>query len=263
MVSELYKKDNYLNRNINKLFNSTIIEYDLHSANTSLCREYNLLDEDLIENIEDMSKEKRVVTIGKLQRKDKDFKEKLKSSFVDIRKRFFIENNIQDEDVLSIKKDAIFLLKYVDNTKFGYCEFLKKNKYTSYLFLNNLEFYYNRNLDDIVIDVKGISDDVLDKHKGYMLDFFGKFFYKMENNSMDNVLQYIKIFISKYKNNSLDINYYREFNSISGIKVLGSDNIYDNATFVYFVHRSSAKEIQIDITYNYFNLLIPLIQLLI
>ena len=47
--SKLYLKDNYLNKR-NFHFNwKEIIEYDLKSANTSLCSEYHLLPQDQIE----------------------------------------------------------------------------------------------------------------------------------------------------------------------------------------------------------------------
>ena len=109
--SKLYLKDNYLNKGISILTGKTIIEYDLKSANTSLCSEYHLLPQDQIEKISALPRSKRVVKIGKLCRKNKEFNEGLKRAFVDIRRRFFEANNIQDEDILAIKKDAIFCLR--------------------------------------------------------------------------------------------------------------------------------------------------------
>ena len=55
------------------------------------------------EEIEKMPKKKRVVAIGKVQRKDNTFKDGLKDAFIDIRRRFFEKNNIGDADILSIK----------------------------------------------------------------------------------------------------------------------------------------------------------------
>ena len=88
-ISDLYHKDTYLNKNVDSIINRRIIEYDLKSANTSLCKEYSLLPETTINKIESMKKSDRVVAIGKLQRKDKEFNSNLKDSFRDIRKRFF------------------------------------------------------------------------------------------------------------------------------------------------------------------------------
>ena len=145
MMSELYMKDNYLNKNIEILFNKKIVEYDLKSANTSLCREYKLLPEDKIKEIEDKPKSERVKIIGKLMRKDKKFNQGLRDAFIDIRRRFFKENNIQDGDILAIKKDAIFCFDNVEYTNFGHCTFSEKNTYTSYMYVNRFEFYYKRN----------------------------------------------------------------------------------------------------------------------
>ena len=142
-ISMLYNRDTYLNKCEDMIINRMIVEYDLKSANTSLCREYKLLPIESINKIDEMKKSDRVKTIGKLMRKDKEFKKGLKDAFVDIRRRFFEENGIKDDDILSIKKDAIFCLKTVPREEFGYCRFVPKNKYTSYLNLNRLEFYYN------------------------------------------------------------------------------------------------------------------------
>ena len=88
-IDQMYLKDTYLNKDIDIITNRKIIEYDLKSANTSLCKEYKLLPEEQIAKIEQMKKKDRVVTIGKLQRKNKEFNASFKNSFKDIRRRFF------------------------------------------------------------------------------------------------------------------------------------------------------------------------------
>ena len=90
--SSLYRKDNYLNKNISILSGRTIIEYDLKSANTSLCSEYHLLPQSQIDAIAALPRTQRVVKIGKLCRKNKEFNEGLKKAFIDIRRRFFEAN---------------------------------------------------------------------------------------------------------------------------------------------------------------------------
>ena len=124
--SKLYLKDNYLNKGVSILTGKTIIEYDLKSANTSLCSEYHLLPQDQIEKISALPRSKRVVKIGKLCRKNKEFNEGLKKAFVDIRRRFFEANNIYPEEVISIKKDALFKMKI----------FLRSRKMQSFAFGN-------------------------------------------------------------------------------------------------------------------------------
>ena len=263
MSSDLYLKDNYLNKNYPMIINKVIIEYDLKSANTSLCKEYNLLPDIKIQEIENMTKRDRVKTIGKIMRKDEKFNSGLKDAFIDIRKRFFEENNIENEDVLAIKKDAIFCLKEVKTTEFGFCKFSSKNKYTSYLYINHLEIYYNSKGDflgdDGKIDVKGISDNILEKHSAYMLRFFKILFRHLETSPKKITNRYIANFIDKYKNLQLEVGYYREFNQMSIIRLNDSDETYDNEVFIPYDH----KHDHLCIDYNFFEILLPIIKLIL
>lgn len=262
MTTDLYLRDNYLNNHYIKLCNKVIIEYDLKSANTSLCKEYKLLDEKTISNIEDMKKKNRVVTIGKMMRKDKKFKDNLRSSFIDIRRRFFETNGIEAEDILAIKKDAIFTLREVDTKDFGECHFVQKNKYSSYIYIKPYEIYYTpKNKlygDGGRVDVKGISDDMLIKHQDFMCDFFRKLFKIMENEDITSVYRYLKRFIDKYKTLNLAVGYYREFNNMSNIR-MEDDIVYDDEVFIPYEH----KQAHINIDYNFFNILIPLLKILL
>lgn len=255
--SELYLKDTYLNKSSDLLTNKTIIEYDLKSANTSLCREYKLLPDDQIDKIEKKRKKDRVRTIGKIQRKDKKFKEGLKVAFVDIRKRFFEANDIHDEDILAIKKDAIFCLKRCDNTHFGHCEFISKNEYSSYMYLNRLEFYYDGRNN--FIDVKGIDDEVLMRHEDFMLKFFKTLFRHLESSDDITVMKFYKRFVDKYKRLQLEVGYYREFNQESVIKLADSEETYTDEVFIPYEH----KHEHLSIDYNFFNILIPILQIII
>ena len=260
MISELYNRDMYLNKNIDILSNKTIIEYDLKSANTSLCREYELLPEKQIEAIEDMPKNERVKKIGKLMRKDKKFNEGLKKAFKDIRKRFFIANNIEEGDILSIKKDAIFCLDYQEHTKFGACVFSEKNIYSSYMYLNGCEFYYKRNLDNsFKLDVKGIDNTIVEKHNGFMNNILAYIFQLVETSDKQEQLTFMKNFIDKYKHLKLEVGYYREYNQESIIRLNDSDETYDDEIFIPYTH----KHEHLDIDYNFFYILLPITKLLI
>lgn len=262
-ISQLYNKDTYLNKNIDSIINKKIIEYDLKSANTSLCKEYNLLSDSVIKKIEAMKKHDRVVSIGKLQRKDKDFNVNLKNSFRDIRKRFFEANSIKDNDILSIKKDAIFCLKECKCTKFGECKFAEKNIYTSYIFLNEkLEIYYNargKTFDQPKLDIKGIDDAILMRHDGFMLEFFKTLFKHIESGSEPMIFRYLNRFMSQYKHLQLPVGYYREFNNRSMIVLNDMDEIFEDETFIPFEH----KQEHLNIDYNFFHVLLPLVKILL
>ena len=261
--SSLYRKDNYLNKNISILSGKTIIEYDLKSANTSLCSEYHLLPQSQIDAIAALPRTQRVVKIGKLCRKNKEFNEGLKKAFIDIRRRFFESNNIQDEDILCIKKDAIFCLRRCPNNKFGPCLFREKNFYSSYLYLPPLYVYYKSSFrpDKRVICVKGISDEVLTLHEDYMLKFLMKIFTYIEGGNRKALYRYFSDFVTGYKHRLLDPGYYREFNQNS--KMISDDGVtfYDDDTFIPYEGHEKVNHLNID--YNFANVLIPLMKILI
>lgn len=261
-LSELYLRDTYLNKNIDLLVNQTIIEYDLKTANVNLCREYNLLPKDRIDKIANMPREDRVTTIGKLMRKDSKFKEGLKAAFVDIRRRFFEANEICDGDILAVRKDAIFCLRVVDETKFGYCTFVPKNRYSSFMRLGQLELYYGPNeeeFDEYKVDVKGIKDTVVAKHEGFMLDFFKGLFGTLEVGTRISQVRYVRRFIDRYKQLQLPVGYYREFNQDSIIRLKGETETYDNEVFIPYEDKTSV----LDIDYNYSNILLPIVKILL
>ena len=208
-LSNLYKRDTYLNKDYKRMFNVDIYEYDMHHAGISICKEFTLIPRTTIEEIEKTSKDKKDIAIklGNLQRNDADFKNNLKEGFIRARKLFFEANRLEDTDILSIKKDAIFTLKPCDKLRFGEILFVEKNHYTSYIYTNKYEFYYNVNK----LDVKGVGEANLYKHKDYMLKIVQKFFSIREMGDNIDAIRYIMAIINKYKHLELDWQYYRQF----------------------------------------------------
>lgn len=253
-MSNLFKRHLYLNRNIDFIISKEIIEYDIRSAGFSLIKKYNLLDKNKISYLEKLDKKSRHIQIGLFQKEDKKLNLLLNEKFTEIRKIFFESNNLLDDDILSIKKDAIYTLKSCNNTEFGDVVFQPKNIYTSYYNINKFEFYSNKNK----LDLKGISDSRLEKHREYFLDFLHSFFNMMEISSKERVIKYLKEFSYYYKSEELDIRYYRELNRESYFRLknyklnnegVGVDEILDK-NLIY-------------IGYNYINYVLPLISLLI
>ena len=255
-MSKLWVKSNYLNRNIDALFDTNIIEYDLSSANTSLSREYGLLPIETVEELDSLPNQLRKVHFGKLMRKDKSISKKLSRAFEDIRRRFIVENKLEDIDILSIKKDAIFVidpLYKVKTTNFGHCTFRDKNKYSSYLFLKNIELYINRDR----IDVKGINDSYVEKHKEYILDFVKNVVdLKVKASDPSVYYRYISKFVTDYKLGDLDPHYYREFNGNSLFKIVDSDLSFKDLEFISPIY-------EIDRTYNFDNVILPLVRIMV
>lgn len=253
-MTSIYKKDLYLNPDIMFAFNTEIIEYDIHDAGFSLTREYELLPESEIKDLDKLPKHERHVKLGKIQRKNKEYAKQLKDAFIDIRRRFFEANHIEESSVVSIKKDAIFSTEHCMVKKFGnFIEFRDKNRYSSYIRLpDRTELYYYGG----DIDVKGIDNENVEKHKSGMLDIIKNTFRLAETESKDVQLRYLGRIATKYKNLELPVDCYREFNAGSQFVEKDPENpvTYDD----YWEDSKSNLEIR----YNYFGVIIPLIKIL-
>ena len=251
MSSTLWKNDTFINDNINYLFNKEITEYDMSEAGFSLIREFKLLDDKTIKKLSTYSKDKRKIEIGKIQRDNDTFKKMIKESFPLSRRFFFEYNSLEDDDIISIKKDAIITTKHCSHTKIGnYINFRPKHFYTSYIHLNKrLELYYSP--EDFA--VKGISDNLLKEHEDYMIKFIKLFFKKMETEDNSTVIEFTRHFIDKYKNRELDIGYYRNFDNSSKFITYDKDIVYTECWDEF-------KD-EIDISYNFYNILLKIIKI--
>ena len=250
--SHLYEKDQYSSQDILFLFNKEIIEYDMKDAGFSIIKEFGQLPDYIIEKLEKLPKDMRKKQIGNIQRDDKEFTEIHKEGFKKAREAFFFENDLEDIDIISIKKDAIFVTKECKKQKVGkYINFRQKNKYSSYIRINmkyHLEFFYNINQ----LDVKGVSDEKLSLHDNYMLEFIRSFMRKMETSSDENVIEWLKRFIDKYKRKELEVGYYRELNPTSRYRSIQGD------TFEEWLEDDLQE---LDIHWNFTNIILNLIQI--
>lgn len=254
--SNLYKYDKYLDDNIDYIFNKEIIEYDIKSAGLNIIKRFKLLDENKINYLSKLEKLHRDITIGKIQRKDKEFSKALMTGFKECRRMFFDANEIEDDEVLSIKKDAIFLLRTVKNTQFENIKFVNKNEYISYIRLGKYEIYHNSGK----IDVKGIADETLKLHEDGMLKFLNTFFVMMESEPNEKkIKKLLSEFAYEYKNMLLPMSFYREFNE----KSLFKTNIgFESGLSSYLTNINKDCDF-LDISYNYLNVITPLISIVI
>lgn len=248
----LYKYDTYTNDNIFYLFNKTIYEYDMKNAGYNLSRAYKLLPEDKLEELGRLKKDRRTIEIGKLQRNNKEYKEKLIKAFEEARRMFFEANDIQIDEIISIKKDAIFVTRHCEFQKFlDYIEFRPKNEYSSYIRLNKkVELYYSQDK----LDVKGLGDETIEYHKDYLLHFISLFFKKMETENTSTVLGFMRRFIDKYKNRELPVGYYRRFDRDPRFDTVENDG-------VKFYEYWEEQKHELNITFNYIEVLIKLIKI--
>lgn len=229
-------KSVWLNPNIEYLFNQEICEWDAKDAGFNIIKEFKLLPVEKIRELERLGKGiERHIEIGKLQRDDKELSKALMDKFAEVRAVFISTNKLDDNSILSVKKDAIFTIgNVITRKKFGLVEFVPKNSYSSYIRfsnINNMELYYN----SIDIDIKGMADPAINSHRLFMYKFLHDIIGMIEENN-PRVKKKLIDFINQYKAGSLEDEYYLKF---------------DN--------RSS----EIDPLFNYNNILIPLVQIII
>ena len=227
-------KSTWLNPNIEYLFNDDIIEYDIHDAGFSLIQQYQLLPPEKIKELERIPRGiQRHIQVGVLQRDDIEFSKWLTDKFTEVRALFMMMNQLKDDSIISVKKDAIYTIGKVKRTTFGKVKFMEKNHYSSYIRfsdITNLELYYGEN----GIDVKGMGDAAVNRHRLYMLEFLRKLIKSIEEQDSSVKRKFMRFF-NQYKFDELDEEFYIEFNNVS---------------------RDQNK------LFNYANLLIPLLKII-
>lgn len=247
----LHLRSLYRHPDIDYLVNKEIVEYDMRRAGISLIKKYKLLPESQIAQLELLEKKEQEIAIGKLQRDSKEFTRSFNQAFKDGRLLFFEANGLNEDNVLSIKRDAIFTLKECYDLEFEGLTFVDKNRYTSYYLFDKYEYY----LFDEGIDVKGISDEKLEKHIEYMLGTLYTFMKLMENGGKKVTIEFIRDFTQLYKTKSLATEFYRELNDYSLYRLfvklqgkqMGSDYV-------------EGKDI-VDIRYNFASYILPMINI--
>ena len=231
-MSNLYERVNYL-ADISYIFNTYITEYDISKANINVLYSKNIIDKNTYDRLYNSKRMVRQVFIGKLQKENPEAVRVLKQGIIEAKRDLFINNAIQDYDVLSIKNDAVYIInKNLKYTKFGLIEFIPKNVYTSYLRINTafckLElYYYYSNISKIeYLDIKGIKDENILIHKNYFYDILKDILFAVQTESPEIALNMMKDIYNNYVSLNLPIGYYREFNNRSDYRFLNASNNY-------------------------------------
>lgn len=254
MSGTLYLFNNYISHYSN-IINTDLKCYDIKQANINILYDHHIIDDNLYNYLKSIRKIEREVFVGKMA-KNKEISAILENGFVEARKLLFEANNIEDYSVLSIKKDAVYLIeKPLTITKFNSIDFRLSDEYTSFYRLKNLELYYNGKTD--VLDVKGIGDETIETyHKNYFIMLLKAIFKLAENQSLETVLITVKKFITMYLNFELDLECYREFNRTSAYRLNYSTAILFNQDYnigTMFIDKGFMDKYKdyLDISYNY------------
>lgn len=247
----------YSNNDIVYLKNRKIEEYDIIEGGYSVAISENLFEPSFEEYLKELNdKHKRHVAIGKYIINNKEFNDLLYEGFRKYIKAFIYFNNVQDPNILHIKKDSITCIdSNISRLKFKNVIFRKTSSYTSYLNINKKEFYYNAN--DSSFSYKKLKENIPIKNNLLevichlmLLDSLGK--------NQLAIFKFLKELRSSYLNRELTSEYYRELNSQYQFKMKSnSGNIY----YIDYIDDDYIEDL--DITYNYDNYIKPLIEIFI
>lgn len=223
MVSTLYKRMNYL-LDIPYVTSSFITEYDLSKANISALKYERYLSDEDYSFLYSANKMYREIYIGNLEKGDKSITKIKQHGIEEARRLFFEANQLQDNEILSIKNDAIFVIGTKQlQTQFGIFDFKRKNTYSFFMSTKNrleIYYYYDPVSGNEVFDVKGINDSVLLLHQDYMISFLCQIFYMIQTSTLEDTIRFYNEFYESFINRRLDIGYYREFNAGSKFRVI-------------------------------------------
>lgn len=238
-----YFKHNYLDIDVQFCI-SKIIEYDIEKAGPSILYDLNVLSESNYEKI--INHYDRKVYFGKLLKMKPELNEVLNKGFIKYINLFMQSNDIEQSNVLSIKKDSIFLInKKANKLNFNKVNYRIKNVFTSYYHINGYEFYYNSLKNHL--DIKGISDINIEKCKIF-IEYLKTIFKTAELNKETAIKRILNI-RNDYLDKELDIEFYRP---------LSNDNDFI-LTDTGFKSEYYENVDDIDISYNLLNYLNKLI----
>jgi hypothetical protein len=242
---------NFLNKEKVIEVSSSITEYDISSANTSIIRHFGLLSNSIVDKLEKMPKIDRVKAVGKVMKKYRDFSKNLEEGFNKIITEFIELNNLDESDIISIKRDAVFVInKDPKVLNIGeHIHFIPKNSYTDYLYCRPYEIYRNKE----GLEIKGMNDEIKERVKNGMPVFFNALLDTCIQCGMQKrvINEFMSDFANVYKNRKLDFDFYRELNT-GYFKLIFRDH---EVTIDYMDEETLEK---IDISYNYLKIVLPL-----
>lgn len=123
----------------------SLIEFDIAQCNINVMYEKGLISERKYDELKELPKYERVVSIGLLMQKETFIRDNLKIFIKEYVSAFLKENNIDPVNVIEIASDAVWLSSvYPHKTKFGErINFVAKRKATCMMQIDKYCFYYN------------------------------------------------------------------------------------------------------------------------
>lgn len=241
----------WTNKDIDFLINHYIREYDMSKAGPTALFMGGCIDKKQYDFLCSLNRMDRQIKTGLLIKSNPEFDKIKQQILTQIRLDFQASNNLEDNDILSIKNDAIFVIdKICSNTQFGDMVFKTKNVYSSYYRFRTIEIYYygdatNETMNKI--DVKGIGDDHLAMHQDFLIDFMHYLFSSAQDH-VARCVPALQQFEADYLNYDLPLGFYREFNSSSMFRLNIPDAEYTSYMASHLPEDTDRR--LIDLNYN-------------
>lgn len=214
MISTLWDRTNYT-QDLSLLKSCNIYEYDISKANINMLYYYGKLTKEQYEVYKIMDNQMRKISIGLMERENRELIKIKADGIRHFKKLFFEEHNLQDSEILTIKNDAIFVMRKLYDTKFDNVEFTLRNKYTLFCRVFRHQFFYSYdpvNQKDF-LHIKGMKNEQYELHEKYMIDFIKYLFKTFQTDTIEETLTMLRIFYENYINRRHEPGYYRELDS--------------------------------------------------
>lgn len=224
-----------------------IYEYDIAKANISILLNRGIISLEEYKYYSELDRKSRQVKIGLLQKDNPDLIKILNDGFEQARKELCISNQLIDDEIISIRKDSLFVTRLLNITNFNNIHFLLKHHYALMVKIDELEIYFGDFNNDYNIDIKGINDDKIPLHYNGYLTMLCEVLFLLQSKQFEQAIQYINKFMYNYSNLNLPLDFYREFNSKSMYRLKSFDN--STCYYVDFLNNSNDL-INIDTSYN-------------
>lgn len=251
IMNNLWRKSSYKTP-VHFLIDSNIREFDISKANINVLRDAGVLSEEQYQYFLKANSNERYIAIGKMQGADTKVTEALQNGITNARKIFMELNCIDDSDILAIRNDAITIIgnkpvKYLNVT--DRVRFREVARYTSFYHLGFLDLLYlYDSIENIeAMDIKGMSDKAIELHKPYMFEFLSELFYRAQMEGVKSAIQILSNLYANYVSRSLDIGFYREFNSESRYRLIPG---FSTVVSYTLDHATNADKPYINIGWN-------------
>lgn len=242
MIS-LYKKTNYINKEIRYLRDTNIYEYDMVAGGTVILYYSKLISEGTFKYLISLDKFTRNVHVGNLLLQNPSWNKIQVNGFKDAIKVFMSINKLDDDDVLSINKDSITIINKKCNNLYiydGLLEFRLDGKYNNYMNLYNKEIYCSSK--DYSYNTRNFSNKVLLYQEDYFISFIISSIIIDNNSSKQELFLHFKNFRSNFLNRKLDDNYYYDLDeegyiiNLNGMKI--STDLIQKDKFQYNIYNN-------------------------